>query len=257
MFKRFLFASLLCLTGWTGSSNASLLGVCTFAGGCGPDFFTPVTANYVYNAGSDSGVLTLSGNVGNSAFLDGQLDSTWANTINHLGNPYGNNPLLVLPGTGTGPSPSTNDEFNLSFTVDGNGNLIAGTNDVTMNGRVIAVDSNVAGNLSTAISYNGTALDGSLITGGTIEAIGWAGSVLDFTGQIDGSSLLTTAGYGQGLTGILSLGSTVPNIVWDQSWSGNGTLDVVVPVPAAVWLFVSGLLGLTSLARRQVKPIRS
>ena len=159
MLRKFSIVALLTISGWVNTSNAALIGVCTFSGGCGPDFFTSVNADYVYNNGSDSGVLTLTGNVGNASFLAGQLDSTWENTITgggpDAGDPYGRTSLLVLPSASAG-----NDALSISFTVDGSGNLIGGTNNITMNGRVVAVDTSLAGNLSTAISYNGTALDG-------------------------------------------------------------------------------------------------
>ena len=94
-----------------------------------------------------------------------------------------------------------------------------------------------------------------MITAGNISQIGWNNTTLDFLGGIDSSSLLTTAGYGTGLSGVLSLNqasitSSSGSIQWDESWSASGTLDVVVPVPAAFWLFISGIIGLTSFMRK-------
>jgi hypothetical protein len=38
---------------------------------------------------------------------------------------------------------------------------------------------------------------------------------------------------------------------WQQSFTASGNVDTYVPLPAAVWLFGSGLLGLAGFARRK------
>jgi hypothetical protein len=45
--------------------------------------------------------------------------------------------------------------------------------------------------------------------------------------------------------------TTGKTIDWSKDWSAGGTLDVVVPVPAAIWLFASGLITLLSVSRRK------
>ena len=232
------------MAGWIGSTNAALLGVCTFASGCGPDFnIVGMNIDYSYNGGSDTGVLSINGTVGNASFLNGQLDDTWVNTTHSItGNPYGSTSLSVV---GAPFSTAGNDNFSLSINVDGSGNVSGGS--ATMNGLVGIFD----GGMQTAISSNGTLLDGNLITGGTISQIGWNDSTLDFIGSINSDSLLTTAGFGTGLSGVLalnsaSISSSSGTIVWNEDWTASGTLDVVVPVPAAIWLFISGIIGLTA-----------
>jgi len=236
MIRRFLVIALLTLAGWTSSSHAALLGVCTFSAGCGPDFnvSSGLSVDYTYNTGSNVGVLSVTSTVIDASFNAGQLDPAWT---------YGNTSLNVIATAGG------NDNFALNFDVDSSGNLL-GNSNITMNGRVVAFDLG----LHVAKSYNGTAIDGNLITGGSITQIGWNANTLDFIGNIDGSSLLTAAGFGNGVSGVLSMSGTISNggtIRWDQSWTAAGTLDVVVPVPAAAWLFASGLITLFSVSRRK------
>jgi len=249
MLRKLSLVVLLTVSGWVGTTQAALIGVCTFAGGCGPDFnIIGMSIDYSYNGGSNTGVLSINGTVGNASFLDGQLDSTWVNTTHSItGDPYGSTSLTVL---GAPFSAAGNDNFSLSINVDGSGNVLGG--NATMNGLVGVFD----GGAQTALSSNGTLLDGNLITGGTISQIGWNNSALDFVGSINSSSLLTTAGFGTGLSGLLSLtpasiSSSSGNIEWDENWSASGTLDVVVPVPAALWLFISGLIGLVTFSRKK------
>ena len=240
MIRQLSMIALLTLAGWINTSNAALIGVCTFASGCGPDFnvSTSLSVNYTYNTGSDTGSLSITSAVQDASFLDGQLDPTWA---------YGNTSLNVIATAGG------NDNFTLNFSVDGSGNLL-GSSDITMNGRVVAFD----GGLKVAKSFNGTSLDGNLITGGSIDQIGWNNTALDFIGSMNNSSLLAIAGFGgasNSVSGLLSMGSTISsstgNIEWDENWTAGGTLDVVVPVPAAAWLFASGLIALLSVSRRK------
>jgi len=66
----------------------------------------------------------------------------------------------------------------------------------------------------------------------------------------------TPTAYGLNLegTGLLSYGSDVHEATWALSaqTATSYSMDVtVVPVPAAVWLFGSGLIGLVGLARRK------
>ncbi|MFQ5642652.1 MAG: hypothetical protein ACE5FQ_03025 [Thiogranum sp.] len=239
--SRFLLVCVWGFLGFTSSANAALLGVCTFAGGCGPDFAVTSTdpIDYTYNSGTGTGVLSFSGTVGNASFLDGQLDPSWA---------YGNTSLSVIPATSSG-----DDAFILSLTMDSSGNLLGGS--LSMNGKVMAYDAG-AGGIQIAPSFNGTPLDGNLIVGGAIAELGWNSSTIDFRGSIDPASLLTTAGYGTGLGGLISLNaatntSSTGNVEWDESWTATVTgFDVVVPLPAAFWLFLSGLTALFSVSKK-------
>jgi len=230
--SRFLLVGIWGLLGFTSSANAALLGVCTFSAGCGPDFFIEgALVDYSYNNGTNEGVLTYNSTVGNASFLAGQLDAGWEST-------YGRISIPVLAASGG------NDALSFSLTVDGSGNLISGS--LSMNGKVIGFPGGVV-----APSSNGTLLDGNLIVGGTIAQLGWDPTGLDFIGSINSSSLLTTAGFGTGLSGVLNLSNiSTTNIVWNQNWSATGVMDVVVPLPAAFWLFLSGLTALFSVSKK-------
>ncbi len=237
--SRFMLVGLWGLLSFVGSANAALLGVCTFPSGCGPDFAV-TSANpidYTYDAGSMTGVLSFSGTVGNASFLDGQLDQTFVDS-------FGSTSLAVLSATGG------DEAFLMNMTIDSSGNLISGS--LSMNGRVAGFPGNV-----TATSANGTALDGNLIIGGVIDQLGTDNvATIDFMGSIDASSLLTTAGFGTGLAGLIGLNqatntSSTGLIEWNESWTADvNSFDVVVPLPAAFWLFLSGITALISLSKK-------
>ncbi len=78
-------------------------------------------------------------------------------------------------------------------------------------------------------------------TGGDLYSLGyttWGGAIV--------------AGNVSGWTG----GTDWTNSAFQQSFAtcascGTATVDTVVPVPAAAWLFISGLIGLGSLAKRK------
>ena len=57
--------------------------------------------------------------------------------------------------------------------------------------------------------------------------------------------LVSTDADGDGFNGITMVDGQL------QGFSANYNFDRVVPVPAAVWLFASGLIGLVGLARRK------
>jgi hypothetical protein len=248
---KMIFSSVMgvLLLGLQVNLHAALLGVGTFSSGFGPDFnvSTGITVGYAYSGidGVDgsTGVLKIESTVSDVSFLEGQLDATWESK-------YGRTSLNVSPAT------AGDDKFYFELTIDSSGNIVAGANTVTMNGKVRAFDATVPGLFSTASSANGTVLDGNLIVGGTVTQLGWQDDFIDFIGSIDNSSLLTTAGYGAGLSGVLNINgitTTSGAVEWNRDWTGDSssTLDVVVPVPAAVWLFLSGLTGLITISRKQ------
>lgn len=236
-------------------AHAALLGTCTFSGGCGPDFAI-LDAAVSYSYDGSIGTLTVDGTAGNSSFLDGQL-SPWPDESEVIGALAGKDPdvsINVLPAT------AGNDDFLLTMTVDGSGNLIGGS--MTMNGKVAQFFSSLnntnpdfqTAGLYTATSANGTLLDGALISGSSITDMGFGNTALDFRATLDPASLLTVAGFGDRASGVLSLNgiSTASgNIEWDTGWTAaSATLDVVVPVPAALWLFLSGAGLLFTTARK-------
>lgn len=238
MLKRLLLTTLLCFTGWVSSSNASLIGVCTYSGGnnpeCTPDFSIGVSSvNFDY-LNNGTGTLTINGLVGNATFADGQLQGISGDSTHTV---YG-----ALPPSLGGVA--TDDIFSLTATIDTSGAVTS--SNITMNGRV--------GFNPAVVSANGTTLDGNLITGATIDQLGWISNKIDFTGIFDASSLLYIAGFEDTVSGLLSITSfdTGSEVVWNSDWSSSSaTLDVVVPVPAAFWLFLSGLTALISTTRRR------
>jgi len=74
-----------------------------------------------------------------------------------------------------------------------------------------------------------------------------AGSVTYFGDQGPG----TAANFNP--TGVPQLNlSDIPSMAWNQIGGADGTYSISsVPVPAAAWLFGSGLLGLVGIARRK------
>ncbi len=253
--SRFLLVCMWSFLGFINSAGAALLGdVCTFAGGCGPDFaIIGANAGYVNNGGG--GTLTISGTTGNASFLPGQLEP-WPDASETTGALAGSDPdisINVIAATDSG-----NDDFFLTMTVDAAGNLLNGS--MTMNGKVAQFFSSLnntnpdfqTAGLYTATSANGTALDGALISGSTITAMGFNATTIDFRADLDPTSVLSVAGFGAVGSGIISLSNFAgaTDIDWSTDWTATATLDVVVPVPAALWLFLSGIAVLFSSARK-------
>lgn len=99
---------------------------------------------------------------------------------------------------------------------------------------------------------------GQLVYGGDLTAFGWSGTegILEFTiANLSGWALDSwTTGDQTGAvehlmlnTGVFDLGG-VSSV---KSFTATADGFAVVPVPAAVWLFGSGLIGLVGLARRK------
>ena len=133
--------------------------------------------------------------------------------------------------------------FDLSATIDDAGNLVGGT---------IAIGGTVA-----SLGFN----SGTLLTG-TLTAFGFpdAGSnPFEFLFDVTGGDAAALYGGGSVPAGVILSGTGFGGNFtsdFDNLSSGTGTGIAVanvgtVPVPAALWLFGSGLLGLTGLARRR------
>ena len=247
------------LLGTQSVANAALLGTCTFAGGCGPDF-SILNAAAVYDwDDASSGTLTITGAVGNVSTLPGQLEP-WPDASEMTGILAGTNPDVSIP-----VNPATvqgNDDFLLSLTVDGAGALQTGS--LSMNGKVEKFFSSFNNSNTnfqapggyTAISANGTVLDGALIAAGsTITALGFSGNVFDFDFTLHPSSVLAQAfsSSGEGIATLTNISSSSGSIEWTQDWSATANLDVIVPLPAAFWLFLSGMAALFSVSNSRLK----
>lgn len=156
----------------------------------------------------------------------------------------------------------------------------SGTDSLTASGFAFELDddgsvpaeaiSNGTFDLSATIDEFGTMTSGSLTIGGTVASLGFnsgtllTGTLTAFGFRDSGGDPLeflfdVTGGDAAGLYG----GGSIPGgiILSDTGFTGSfasnfnsstGVADVApVPLPAAVWLFGSGLLGLVGLSRRR------
>ena len=125
-------------------------------------------------------------------------------------------------------------------------------------------------NLSATIDDAGIASGGSLTIGGTVSSLGYntgtllTGTLSSFGFPVGGGDPLefvfnVTGGDAAGLFGsqfgVVLTESGLPATLFDSNFnnSRNGQANAasIVPIPAAVWLFGSGLLGLVGMARRK------
>ncbi len=127
--------------------------------------------------------------------------------------------------------------FDLAASIDNNGVLSAGT--LTITGTI------------TSLGFN----TGTLLTG-TLTNLGFpasgSGDPLEFLFNVTGGDLAGAYGLSGGI--ILSQSGFNGGFAVDfnnAAFSGVADTGTVVPVPAAVWLFGSGLLGLIGFARRR------
>lgn len=143
--------------------------------------------------------------------------------------------------------------------------LTVSSGTVDINGTVLAY-----GSTSTLRDFTGASLSGDLVTS-SIDRIGFndddivggntgTSFVVDFLGSLDsGNSLIqnivatNNSVYGVvSVTNLAGVGGAYDynSNWWEQSFTGTITANVVVPVPAAAWLFVSSICGLFCLKRR-------
>ena len=129
--------------------------------------------------------------------------------------------------------------------------------------------------LAAAIDASGALSGGSLAIGGTVASLGFnsgtlltgnltalgfnnAGDPLEFLFDVTGGDAFALFGGGS-LSGGVVLASSGFGGNWDSDF---GTISAVsdtgvVPVPAAVWLFGSGLIGLLGFARHTRRKLNS
>ena len=158
-------------------------------------------------------------------------------------------------------------------------NYNAGTDAFTASGFALELDddgsvpaeaiTNGTFNLNASIDASGSLSSGSLSIGGTVASLGFNGGTL-LTGNLTAFGFLDSGGdpleflfsvtggdaaglYGS-IGGIILSGGTGFTGDFNTDFTGNGSAaaDVApVPLPAAVWLFGSGLLGLIGIVRRK------
>ncbi len=256
--RQLLLVLVLSMAGALGSANAALLGnSCTILTGCAPDFnVTGLSVGYAYNGGIGEGILTVSGSTSDASFLPGQLNP-WPDASDMTLAVDPDRSILVGNATDSG-----NRDFLMTMTVDSSGNLLDGL--ISMNGKVNSffgpgnnTNPDFQGNQLYTAAANGVDLDGALIAAGsTITAMGYLNKTLDFRAALDPNSVLSMAGFGvggQGILGVQGLGTGSGLIEWDTSWTAtSASLGLVVPLPAAFWLFLSGIAVLFSTSRSRL-----
>ena len=147
---------------------------------------------------------------------------------------------MTIDDDGIGPSINFDaivaNSFSLTAMIDGSGSLSSGSISIT-------------GSITSLSATSGTLLTGTLTDIGFPDA---GGNPLEFLFDVTGGDLASLYG---GLGGVILSGSGLPisSTPWanDFSNNGRGLSDTfsVVPVPAAVWLFGSALLGLAGFGR--------
>lgn len=115
----------------------------------------------------------------------------------------------------------------------------------TVNGAGASVQTQT----SSSCANGQTSIVGKVCTSFATATPSWEGLALDFVFSADHSSFTGT------LTGTDTSGSGASRNTTSINWqiAGTGESTPEVPVPAAAWLFGSGLVGLAGVARRRMK----
>ena len=148
----------------------------------------------------------------------------------------GGTPFLITP-TGSG------EAFSINATIDDTGALVGGVpgDDLSVIGAV---------NLGGLGSFSGVLLTGE-ITGFGFQNSGGTTDFYDFTFTLTGGHLASLYSPTLGVSLASERSDFVGDFTANFGGEAKGTLGAVIPVPAAVWLFSSGLLGLIGIARRK------
>ena len=145
---------------------------------------------------------------------------------------------LELDDDGSVPAEAiTNGTFNLNASIDASGSLSSGS-------------LSIGGTVASLGFTSGTLLTGNLTAFGFPDS---GGDPLEFLFSVTGGD--ATGLYGS-IGGIILSGGTGFTGDFNTDFTGNGSAvaDVApVPLPAAVWLFGAGLLGLVGLGRNRVR----
>jgi len=135
-------------------------------------------------------------------------------------------------------------------------NTIAGgtmtfTAEIATGGILNSGSFSIGGTVASLGFNSGTLLTGDLIDFGFLNS----SQTLEFLFNPTGGDLASSYTFGSGQGGIILAISGYNGDDFNSSFSTsayNGIADVApVPVPAAAWLFGSGLLGLVGIARRK------
>jgi hypothetical protein len=148
--------------------------------------------------------------------------------------------------------------FSLNAQLDGSGNVLSGSFRIDGFVRDSTFPNPACASAPYCEMYDGSDNPAGGLLSGNLEEFGWSlnsgsNGVLEFTfGGATG--VIADLGYHGGGMILTVSSSTLTNFgtqALTTSWTGSGVGDVFVPVPAAVWLFGSGILALLGLARRK------
>jgi hypothetical protein len=177
-----------------------------------------------------------------------------------------------LPAFGTG--------VNVTFTKGSHSSTLVASYYSNLNLSILAYDNKVFSVTNTIYSLNATFNSSGVFTGGTVSIKGkingtglnTGGTVVELMHATLSSFAKSSSGYlyGFNTTGIVCnpailayKGCTQNESVYlalfnsekslTKSWSTKGVAITTIPIPAAAWLFGSGLMGLAAVARRKKK----
>lgn len=237
-----------------------------------PDFYLDGVGGLSFNYNATTGILLVgkyeTGATGlDLVCVDETETCTGSGLIGSYSEYFGAPQLQVMnyPITsGTGAKPDYKEGFSLYAKLDTtNGNVLEGAFRIDGVVRTFTTNPVTAGcgtNNYNCVLHDGSLDNGGLLSGSLIQ-FGWDGfnatnGILEFKfGNADGMIPLdggyTAGGMKLYPTGVTGVNFETGNIL-TTSWSATtGFGDVFVPIPAAVWLFGSGMVALLGVARRK------
>jgi len=191
------------------------------------------------------GMLALS-NQSQAALLNFNFDQSKSDTLSS-GIDFTYNAMTnMLTGSGFADSYRGENEAHAPHNIGNNG------------GFTLSAEIDELGVLSSGtLAITGTVVEHGFTSGtllvGTLTDFGFdSNGTLDFLFTATGGDALSLYG-GKGGIIITSSGFNGFTSNWNSGILGSNAYTVIVPVPAAVWLFGSGLIGLVGVARRSSK----
>ncbi|MGB5324590.1 MAG: VPLPA-CTERM sorting domain-containing protein [Pseudomonadales bacterium] len=204
-----------------------------------------LNGNVTYTWNGSVGHLQFSGTPGNARFRPDQNVGNWSSPSD----PFGAGLNVISAG-------GTTETFTFDFYLDAAGEFVSG-GTVDVDGYVLG---GFSGGMQNA-TLNGVSLNGTLIEGNIFDAGGavqGSAAVFDFRYFINTSTSKLSDAFpslddsiGQmSVTNITGCDIGAGCDPFTTSWTGSGaTANVFVPIPAALWLFGSALLGLGVVRR--------